>query len=296
MIKEAKPMFNFMGFREDADFEFFKGASFLFDEKYGEAKDCFNRLAKNGDSLAEAYYYWALSLEETQKKDRAKAVMTFRKCYESFKKSVPIYSWGILDERFDKGEKPLPMLPQACFVKDVILNRLEYSRKREVLVVARKPASSEEEKAEYEIWDIKGKKPAFKKVVDDLRNRNKRGKLDIFVDEDGAVYFKGKKVKELKKTQILYDFLLYFLKNKGVGGTYRELFVSVWEKGDVSISFTMNKYKKDNVIRMKNRLNTLLKDYEIKEVVYEYSKYRFPEDLEFCVIEKYIYEEHNQNQ
>lgn len=148
---------------------------------------------------------------------------------------------------------------------------------------------------EYEMWDIKGNRPSSKKMVEDLRKRNKKGRINIFIDEDGTAYFRGNKVAELKKSQILYDFLVYFLKNKGVGGTYRELFINVWKRGEVSAGFAMDSYKKGRVIRMKNRLNTLFKKYGTEEMNYEYNKYSLAEDCDFYLIEKCIYEGHNQN-
>jgi hypothetical protein len=158
-----------------------------------------------------------------------------------------------------------------------------------------KPSGKEEakgEKAEYKIWDSKGNKPIFKNEVKKLRNRNKKGELDIFVDDDGVVYFKSKKVIELKRSQILYDFLVYFLKNKSVGGTFENLFLEVWPLGrekKFKPDFEITESQKRNVIRMKNRLSTLLKDYKVKEIKYEYNKYRLDEDCDFCAIEKSIY-------
>jgi hypothetical protein len=145
-------------------------------------------------------------------------------------------------------------------------------------------------KGEYLVVDNKGKS-----IIKDNRKiimlKKQKPDFEIFVDDDGIVYFKGKKVTELKDTQILYDFLLYFLENKGVGGTYENLFLEVWPEGrkqKFKPDFEISDSQKGNVIRMKNRLNDLLKKYGVNEITYEYGGYRFSEDIEFCFIKKGI--------
>lgn len=137
------------------------------------------------------------------------------------------------------------------------------------------------------VWTWGGRTHEFDTAkIDKLRKDNEEGKLDIFVDLDGTVYFVGKKVRQLKKATLLYLFLLHFLKNKGVGGTYRELFVVVWKEGKVPRDFEMTPKLKRRVIRMTNRLNGFLEDFKVRTVVYEYEQYRFPDDFRFCFIEK----------
>ena len=144
----------------------------------------------------------------------------------------------------------------------------------------------QERESKYKIWSSEGEKEAVKSVVENLEKKNQKGELDIFVDESGIVYFKGSKVNELKKAQILYAFLIYFLKNKGVGNTYENLFFKVWPQGKENPNLEFNDSYKRDVIRMNNRLNTLFKKDKLKEIKYEYNRYRLSEDFEFYVIEK----------
>lgn len=263
------------------------GDAYLLMGKYKEARECF----ENGDSFRDKIdYYWAKGLENWKNK---------KKCSEAFKEALNLVGEGTpledlmmyLLNAVRRGDKIISSEEQCSLLNKWIYKEeleLKKPREEEKKAELKKPA---EEKAEYVVWDIRGKKPVFKKAVEDLKNRNKKGSLDIFVDEDGVVYFGGEKVNELKKTQILYDFLLYFLKNKGIGGTYKNLFCEVWSIGKqkkFKPDFELTKSQKGNVIRMKNRLNSLLKGYGVKEIKYEYNKYRLDEDSIFFIIEKSI--------
>lgn len=146
MDHDAKVNFKCMGFHKDEDFLFFKGLSFLFDEDFAKAKECFDMLVKKRDLLAKAYFYWAASSEELLNKEYKKVAETFKKCYAAFKKSEPIKSWGILDEQ-QKNNQLSIMLPQAAFVSDVISNRLDYSKKREALRAELKPEKKKPEES-----------------------------------------------------------------------------------------------------------------------------------------------------
>ena len=177
--------------------------------------------------------------------------------------------------KFLKMKRPEEKRPKT--IKKKMLNRKEAEKE------------IEEENLEYEVWDIRGKKQVSQKKIEELKEDNKKSKLDILVDEDGTVYFKGNKVDELKKAQLLYDFLIYFLKNKGVGGVYKSLYFEVWPQGKkdkFNPNFEFDNSYKRRVIRMNNSLNTLLKKYNLEKIMYEYNKYKLPEDFEFYVIEK----------
>ena len=153
---------------------------------------------------------------------------------------------------------------------------------RELELFTQAPKDNEEK---YLLWHNTGKKVINETKAEELRKENEERKLGIFVDSDGAVYFKGEEVEELKKTPILRQFLLYFLKNKGVGGSYRELYVGVWKNGKVGLNFKTEDWFEDNVKRMKHRLNKLTLFQGLGEIAYTYGKYRLPSDLKFCVIE-----------
>jgi len=143
----------------------------------------------------------------------------------------------------------------------------------------------------YHVWGRDGKKTKNENFLSCLKKRNIKGKIDVFVDDEGVVYLNGKKPEEFRKAPLLYEFLIYFLKNKGIGGSYENLFIEVWPEGQkkrYDPDFKLSESQRSNIIRMKNRLNKLFKDNGIKEIKYEYKKYQFDESCEFYLIKKCI--------
>lgn len=138
----------------------------------------------------------------------------------------------------------------------------------------------EKAKLEYKIYTNETIFLASKEKTEKIRN--KKSEYALFIESDRAeVFVFGRPAADLKKAFMQYSMLIYFLRKKGVGGRYEEIFNNVWAPEKAIVDD-----KERAVEQAKYRLNNFLRKYKLQEIARKNRIYRLPRDFKFCLIEE----------